>query len=137
MSVRIYVHAYPAQSFRGRIARLEEVLDAATRTVRVRIDVPNQSALLRPEMYATAEIDLGSSQTGIFVPQEAVQDVRGKPVVFVRNATETFEVRLVQTGRDLAGAVEITHGIRPGEEVATKGTFILKSEFLKSSLTEE
>ncbi len=137
MPVRVYVQAYGRQPFHGRIGKLGESLDPATRTVRVRVDVPNPAGRLKPEMYATTEIDLGGSESGVFVPQGATQEVRGQVVVFVQSAPDRFEVRPVETGRTLDGAVEIARGLRPGETVAVRGTFILKSEFLKASLAEE
>ncbi|HWQ56746.1 MAG TPA: efflux RND transporter periplasmic adaptor subunit [Bryobacteraceae bacterium] len=137
MPVRIYVQAYGGHPFPGSVGKLGESLDPATRTVKVRVDVPNADGRLKPEMYATAEIELGASDTAVFVPEEATQEVRGQLVVFVRTAEDRFEVRPVQTGRTLDGAVEIVRGLTAGEVVAARGTFILKSEYLKGSLAGE
>ena len=137
MPVRIFVQAYGTRAFSGRIARLGESLDPATRTVKVRVDVPNPAGLLKPEMYATTEIALGGSESAVFVPEEATQEVRGQTVVFVRTGENRFEARPIQTGRTLDGDVEIVRGLKAGETVAARGTFILKSEFLKASLAEE
>jgi multidrug efflux pump subunit AcrA (membrane-fusion protein) len=137
MQARVYVQAYGREAFAGRIGKLGEAFDPTTRTVKVRIDVPNRGGKLKPEMYANAEIEIGGSKPSVFVPQEAAQEVRGETVVFVRTAADRFEVRPVQLGRPLDGSVEVTRGVRPGERVATKGAFILKTEFLKASLSEE
>jgi cobalt-zinc-cadmium efflux system membrane fusion protein len=137
MPVSVYVQAYPNRPFRGRIGQLGEELDATTRTVRVRVDVPNERGLLKPEMYATAEIELGGTERALFVPQEALQEVNGQTVVFVRRHAERFEVRPVQPGRTLGSAVEIAGGIQAGDAVVTRGTFLIKSQLLKSSLEEE
>lgn len=137
MPVRIFVQAYGTRAFSGRIARLGESLDPATRTVKVRVDVPNPAGLLKPEMYASTEIALGGSESAVFVPEEATQEVRGQTVVFVRTGENRFEARPIQTGRTLDGDVEIVRGLKAGETVAARGTFILKSEFLKASLAEE
>jgi cobalt-zinc-cadmium efflux system membrane fusion protein len=137
MPVRISVQAYGKQAFPGRIGKLGETLDPATRTVKVRVDLPNPGGKLKPEMYASTEIDLGGSETAVFVPQEATQEVRGQTVVFVRSGPARFELRPVQTGRTLDGDIEIVRGLNGGEAVAARGTFILKSEFLKASLAED
>jgi membrane fusion protein, heavy metal efflux system len=137
MPARIFVQAWPDQAFPGRIGKLGEALDPATRTLKVRIDVPNPSGKLKPEMYATSEIDVGSSRAGVFVPEEALQEVRGQIVVFVQTGPETFEARPVETGQALGGSREIRRGLRSGDRVATRGAFILKSEYLKATLSGE
>ena len=137
MPVTVHVQAYPNENFLGRIGKLGESLDPATRTVKVRVDVPNSRGRLKPEMYATTEIELGVSDSAIFVPAAAIQEMRGEQVVFQRTAPDRFEPRHVEPGRSVEGAVEIVRGLKGGEEIATAGSFILKSEYLKASLKEE
>jgi cobalt-zinc-cadmium efflux system membrane fusion protein len=137
MPVRVFVQAYPDRPFAGRIGKLGEALDPATRMVRVRVDVPNPAGMLKPEMYATAEIDLGGSATGLFVPAEAPQELRGQTVVFVCKGEDRFEARPVEIGPAAGGAVQVTRGLRAGDQVASYGSFILKSEFLKATLSGE
>jgi cobalt-zinc-cadmium efflux system membrane fusion protein len=137
MPARVAVQAYPNRAFGGRIGKLGEALDPATRTVQVRIDLPNRAGLLKPEMYATAEIELGGSDVGVFIPAEAPQELRGQTVVFVRNGSEEFEARPVELGPSLGGSVQVIRGLKPGDHVVSSGSFILKSEFLKASLAEE
>ncbi|MEO8658308.1 MAG: efflux RND transporter periplasmic adaptor subunit [Bryobacteraceae bacterium] len=137
MPAKVTVQAYGLTAFRGRIGKLGESLDPTTRTVKVRIDLPNPGGKLKPEMYAAAEIEIGGSEPSVFVPQGATQDVRGETVVFVQTAPDRFEVRPVQVGRSLDGSFEVTRGLRAGDHVATRGAFVLKSEFLKASMSEE
>jgi membrane fusion protein, heavy metal efflux system len=137
MPVRVSVVAWPDRPFPGKIGKIGESLDASTRTVKVQVDLLNRSERLKPEMYATAEIGIGTSKPAVFVPEEATQEVRGQKVVFVRTGPDHFEVRPVETGRTLDGAVEIRRGVCAGEPVATSGTFILKSEYLKATLSGE
>jgi multidrug efflux pump subunit AcrA (membrane-fusion protein) len=137
MPVRVYVQAYGAEAFRGRIGKLGETLDPATRTIKVRVELPNPGGRLKPEMYASTEIELGGSERAVFVPEEAIQEVRGRQAVFVRSAADRFEVRPVEPGRSVGDATEIRRGLQPGEWIAVRGSFILKSEFLKSSLADE
>lgn len=134
MPAQVFVQAWPEEPFHGRIGHIGESLDAATRTVQVRINLPNRTRRLKPEMYATAEIALGIGKAAVFVPEDSLQEIRGQQVVFVRTGADWFEVRPVEIGRKLNGALEIRRGVRAGELVATKGTFILKSEYLKAAL---
>lgn len=137
MPVRVYVQAWDKEPFAGRLAKLGESLDPQTRTVKVRVSLPNPAGRLKPEMYATAEIDVGASRQAIFISADATQEVRGETIVFVRTAPDRFEARHVETGRTIDRSLEIVRGIRPGEQVAVSGAFVLKSEYLKASLSDE
>lgn len=137
MPVKVYVQAYGTKAFPGRISRLDEELDPTTRTIKARVEVPNPHGQLKPEMYATAEILLGSSEPALFIPQEAVQELDGQPSVFVRTAPDRFAPRPVQIGRSLDGSVEVLRGLRPGEVVVIRGGYVLKSQLLKGALSEE
>jgi cobalt-zinc-cadmium efflux system membrane fusion protein len=137
MPVRVFVQAYPNRPFRGRVAKLGDELDPTTRTVKVRVVLPNRGGLLKPEMYATAEIEMGGTEAALFVPQAAIQEVSGQAAVFVRRSADRFELRPVEPGRILEGVQEIAGGLKGGEAVVTRGAFLLKSQLLKSSLAEE
>jgi cobalt-zinc-cadmium efflux system membrane fusion protein len=73
----------------------------------------------------------------VFLPEEAIQDVDGVPAVFVRRAGTEFEARTVKTGPDLDGETEILEGLKPGEAVVVKGSFLLKSQLLRSAIEEK
>ena len=137
MPVNISTQAYPEQPFPGRISKVGEELDPSTRTIKVRIDLQNPKGRLKPEMYADAEIQVGRAGPALTLPSEAIQDLRGDTVVFVRVAPDRFEVRPVRTGRMINGSIEIVSGLKSGDPVAVKSAFILKSEFLKASLSGE
>jgi len=96
--VRIEVRAYPDREFRGRILKLGEQLDPTTRTLQIRIGVPNPQGLLKPEMYATASLPEGGKRAVVFLPEEAIQDINGIPAVFVRKSPTQFEARTVRPG---------------------------------------
>ena len=135
-SVRIQVRAYPERDFPGRILQLGEKLDADTRTLQVRILVPNPEGRLKPEMYAEASVQGPGTRSVVFVPEEAVQEVNGIPVVFVRNTSDQFATRIVKTGQHRDGETEILEGLMAGENVVVKGSFLLKSQILKSAIQE-
>jgi cobalt-zinc-cadmium efflux system membrane fusion protein len=134
MPATIRVRAYPGAAFDGQVLQLGPQLDPATRTLTVRVLIPNLDGRLRPEMYATAEIARGASRTALFVPEVAVQTLNGESVVFVRRANSDFEVRPVKAGARADGQVEIAEGLRDGEEVVAGGAFVVKSQFLTRSL---
>jgi membrane fusion protein, heavy metal efflux system len=136
-AVRVRVRAYPDRKFSGRVLRLGEQLDPATRTLRVHVLVPNQHGLLKPEMFANAEIDRPSSREVVVVPESAIQDMNGHKIVFVRVAPGRFAVRPVQTVPSGAGQAEVVAGLQANEPVVVQGAFVLKSHLLRSSLAEE
>jgi cobalt-zinc-cadmium efflux system membrane fusion protein len=137
MPVTIHVRAYPDVTFGGQIVQLGPQLDPATRTLTVRVLVPNRDGRLRPEMYATAEIARGASRSALFVPEDSVQNLNGNSVVFVRRLNSEFEARPVKSGARVNHEVEIVDGLHDGEEVVTDGAFVVKSQFLTRSLVQE
>jgi cobalt-zinc-cadmium efflux system membrane fusion protein len=134
--VQIEARAWPGRNFRGRILKLGEQLDAETRTLQVRILVPNPGGLLKPEMYATARLRETGRHIGFFVPDEAVQEINGVDVVFVRRASNEFEARIVKAGGHGEGETEILLGLAASEAVVVKGGFLLKSQLLKNTIQD-
>jgi cobalt-zinc-cadmium efflux system membrane fusion protein len=134
--VRVRVRAYPDREFAGRILKLGEQLDPSTRTLQIRILVPNQQGLLKPEMYATAMLQHSGRRSAVFVPENAIQDIDGVTAVFVRRAQNDFEARSVKTGQHMDTETEILEGLQPGEAVVVKGSFLLKSRLLKSAIKD-
>lgn len=137
MWARVKVQAYPDRAFAGRVTKIDEKLDPETRTVQVRVEVDNRNGLLKPEMYAGVELDAGGSEQGLFVLQVAVQDMNGQSTVFVEKTVGRFEARAVETGETMEGLIRIRGGLKAGERVAGQGSFILKSQLMKSTLAEE
>lgn len=135
--VRVSVQAYSGRAFPGRISRIGDQLDPATRTVQVRVELANPHGMLKPEMYATAELALGSTAAAVFVPETSIQEIDGQPAVFVRVAPERFAARPVERGEVIDGFVRIPSGLRSGEWIAATGSFVLKSQLLKGSLSDE
>ena len=136
MPVKIRVRAYPDVTFDGEVVQLGPQLDRATRTLTVRVLVPNRDGRLRPEMYATAEIVRGASRSALFVPEVSLQNLNSNPVVFVRRHNSEFEARAVKSGATVDHEVEIVEGLKDGEEVVTAGAFVVKSQFLTRSMQE-
>jgi cobalt-zinc-cadmium efflux system membrane fusion protein len=91
MPVTLSVRAYPGVTFGGQIVQLGPQLDPATRTLTVRVLVPNKDGRLRPEMYATANIAGGASRNALFVPEVSVTEPQRQPGGF--RASPQFGVR--------------------------------------------
>jgi cobalt-zinc-cadmium efflux system membrane fusion protein len=135
--VELRVAAYPGETFAGRISFVGDTVNPKTRRVTVRCQVPNADGRLKPEMYAALTLSAGEPRSVLAVPSGAVQEIRGRPIVFVQTAEGSFERRDVAVGPEVEGLVEVRSGLDEGEPVATTGSFLLKSELLKGTLTEE
>ncbi len=134
----IAVSAFPELKLKGRITYIADQVNETTRTVKARIEVANPGRKLKPEMFATAELALAADAPAVLaVPEDAVQDLDGKKVLFIAEKANEFAARQVQLGRAAQGKVEILSGVQEGERYAIKGSFILKSEVKKNEMTDE
>ena len=125
-----------SEELAGRVAMLGDVLDPQTRTVPVRISVPNPRMELRPGMFVTVGVAEGQSKPAVFVPEDAVQEVNGVPSIFTTADGETFQLRAITAGVHNGGMVLVREGLQPGEKIVVRGAFMVKSELLKGSVGE-
>ncbi len=126
---RITFPALPGRTFEGRVDQVGLQVDAESRTVPIRLTLPNPEGLLRPGMSATGAIDLGGVGADIVAVHAAsLQRLEEQWVVFLPRGEGAFEIRTVGRGRDLGGEVEIVSGVAPGETVVVEGAFLLKAE---------
>jgi membrane fusion protein, heavy metal efflux system len=125
------------QRFSGRVTNLGQQFDPTTRLMQIRIELQNTGSLLRPEMLATAELPLGITTAKLLVPQDAIQQVNGQEVVFIQTTANRFAAHAVRIGDTIQNKVQILEGLRAGDRVVTRGSFILKSQLLKSSIGGE
>lgn len=134
----VIVGAFPDLKLKGRITYIADLVDQTTRTVKARVEVANPGRKLKPEMFATIELALAADAPPVLaVPEDAIQELDGKKVVFVVEEKDEFAARPVQPGRSASGLVEIVSGLKEGENYAIKGSFILKSEIKKSEMKDE
>ncbi len=126
--VDVIASAYPHAIFQGTITYVSDMLDSATRTMRLRVTVPNSDLLLKPEMFATVRVYAAATPEALTVPIEAVQNGPTGTMVFVQRGTNDFEVRMVKVGSEQGEVVTVVEGVSAGEQVVTKGSFVLKSE---------
>jgi cobalt-zinc-cadmium efflux system membrane fusion protein len=132
-AARVTLAAFPGRQFEGRVSAVGREVESASRSVDVRIELPNPSGELRPGMSATAFIPVGEdSRMLLTVPVAALQRVGETWVVFLEREEGAFEIRVVGRGRDLGAEVEIVSGLKAGEEVVVEGAFLLKAEAEKT-----
>lgn len=126
--VEVRLNAYPDEVFHGKVTYVADVLDAATRTMNVRIELLNPDHILKPEMYATVRVYSSPSRDVLAVPETAIQRDRDRYFVFVQLDPHTFAARDVRLGDSNGKQVAILDGLREGEQIVMDGGFILKSE---------
>lgn len=126
--VEFTLSAFPGKKFSGRISFIDPIINATTRTARVRVDVANSAQEMKPEMYATARVSapLKGYKDQIIVPQTAILWTGKRAVVYVRQLgtdIPTFLMREITLGPSLGGAYEVLDGLSDGEEIVTNGVF--------------
>lgn len=137
--VVLTTESYPEERFRGTVTYIGALFNEQTRTVPARVEIPNQQERLKPGMFATAIIMARerSGATGLIVPESAIQKVEADSVVFIPGGDGMFTKRKVTIGNKGEGWVEVSDGVREGEQVVTEGSFTLKSELLRDALAGE
>ncbi|MCC7261201.1 MAG: efflux RND transporter periplasmic adaptor subunit [Candidatus Latescibacteria bacterium] len=135
--VEVAVDAYPVKKFQGTLTYVGAMLDEQTRTVEARVEIANAEGALKPGMFARVALQTEIFSDALAVPAAALQREGEGQVVFVAQDDTSFVQRVVQVGRAFDGWIEITKGLQAGEQVATEGSFILKSELAKASFGEE
>jgi RND family efflux transporter MFP subunit len=114
---------------RGRVGYIDPRVDQATRTAKVRVEVPNAGGTLRLGMFAQVAFEAAAGRSGLVVPRQAVQAVGERSVVYIATTDEgRFEERTVRLGNSSADAVEVLDGVRAGERVVSDGSFYLRAE---------
>ncbi|OGW59521.1 MAG: hypothetical protein A2V83_09665 [Nitrospirae bacterium RBG_16_64_22] len=120
---------FPGEKFWGTVVFVYPFLQAETRTTKVRIEFPNPTGRLKPEMYATVEIHVHEKERKTpAVPESAVLDSGKRQVVFVDHGEGRFEAREVTTGARGDGYVQVLKGVKEGEKVVTSANFLLDAE---------
>ena len=123
------VVSVPGKTFEGEVIFVHPHVDPMTRTVMVRLVIPNESMALRPGMYATVQIRAELATDAVLVPREAIIDSGTRQIAFLARDEGHFEPRTVKTGVMAPdGTVQVLEGLTPGEIVVTSGQFLLDAE---------
>lgn len=140
-----FAHTGHAEGDAGVVAWVSPTADEKTRTVAVRVDLPNPDGTHRANTFGTARVILREERNAVIVPSEAVHWEGDCNVVFVRDrnferpgSPKVFHVRTVRPGgQDVTAGVPVTEiaaGVLPGEWVAVTNSGVLRSELLKNNL---
>lgn len=124
-----------APIFSGKVELVSYSVNTTTRTVRVRADLKNIDERLRANQYGRAIITVGPDRRAVVVPRMSVQADGGQEFVFRPLGDRRYRTQRVRTQpTERSDEVEIVFGLKPGDEVVTTGSFLLKSELLKANL---
>lgn len=134
---QITVNAFPGEEFHGKVAFIYPTLNAQTRTVQVRIELPNPQGRLRPAMYASVLLAAGSDRAPVLtVPASAVLQSGIRQVVLVELGEGRYQPREVRIGRRGDEQVQVLEGLSDGERVVTSANFLIDAESnLKAALS--
>lgn len=122
----VQLQGLPGETFKGRVGYLYPTLDEASRTLRVRIELPNSGARLRPGMYASVVL-AGQTHEALSVPSESVIATGTRKVVIVKEE-HGFRPVEITTGQERDGRTEILNGLSESENVVVSGQFLIDSE---------
>jgi RND family efflux transporter MFP subunit len=126
LAADVDVDAFPDEVFKGRVARIAPVLDPATRTAEMEVEVPNGDFRLKPGMYARVRFVVDHRKDALTVPRNAIVDVEGERGVYVAQPDNTVKFQRVTTGLEEEELVEVATGLAEGTKVVTTGAGALR-----------
>jgi Cu(I)/Ag(I) efflux system membrane fusion protein len=135
--VSVDIQAYPGQRWAGRVMYIYPEVDAATRTARIRVELPNAGMRLKPGMFATIHLEgaLRGGTAVVTVPRSAVLATGQRSIAFLRTPGGMLEPREVVTGAATDDRIEIISGLAAGDTVVASATFLVDAESnLRSAL---
>ncbi|MGH7592595.1 MAG: efflux RND transporter periplasmic adaptor subunit, partial [Gemmatimonadales bacterium] len=115
------------RTWRGTVAFIQPTADSLTRTLTARVDVANTDGTLRSGMYATVDVGSTGAPT-LTVPLTAVLPTGRRNLVFVNRGDGRFVPRDVQVGARNDSLIEVTFGLKAGDEVVASATYLVDSE---------
>ena len=134
-SAVVRARGFPGREFAGAINVIYPQINKETRTARARVELPNPELLLIHDMYVDADIDTGSPEAVLTIPESAVMDTGNRQAVLIDKGEGRFEPREVRLGHRGDGYVEVLRGIADGEPVVVSANFLIDAESnLKAAL---
>lgn len=126
LAAEVQLQSLPGEVFKGKVSYLYPTLNEVSRTLQVRIELPNRQNHLRPGMYANV-VFTGQTHDALSVPTESIIATGKRNVVIMKEANGYRPVE-VETGQEREGYTEILSGLSEGEEVVSSGQFLIDSE---------
>lgn len=131
----VRARSFPGKEFLGKINVIYPQITKETRTARVRVELSNPQLLLIHDMYVDAEIETGSAESVLAIPESAVLDSGSRQAVLVDKGEGRFEPREVKLGHRGEGYVEVREGLAEDDPVVTSANFLIDAESnLKAAL---
>jgi hypothetical protein len=121
------VDAYPGQKFKGRIARVAPVLDPATRTATMEVEIPNPDGKLKPGMYARINLTVDEHKNVLMVPKTAVVDFANDRGVWVPNDSDRATFAPLKLGIENTEAFEVLDGLKEGAKFVNNGASAVRN----------
>lgn len=126
-SAQMQLSYQPGKTWRGKVTYVYPTLDPKTRTIKVRLEFPNPSYELKPDMYADVQLKVNYGIETL-VPSEAVLNSGTRQVVFIAKPNGYFEPRDIKIGDQFDGQTVVLAGLKPGEKIVASGNFLIDSE---------
>lgn len=126
-AARAELAAFPGRTFTGRVTAILPTAQADSRTLQVRMELPNRDGQLKPGMFATVHL-AASATPALVVPSEAVIRTGKRDLVMLAGTAGHYQPVEVRTGREAGGRTEILAGLSEGDRVVASGQFLLDSE---------
>jgi RND family efflux transporter MFP subunit len=122
----VAVDAFPGEKFRGHIAHVAPVLDPATRTAQIEVEIDNPQFRLKPGMYAKVDFTVEHKENTLVVPANAIVDLNGQKGVFLPDEGDVAKFKPVTVGMMNPSQVEVATGLAEGQRVVTTGAAALR-----------
>jgi Cu(I)/Ag(I) efflux system membrane fusion protein len=125
--VEVRLSAFPGETRQGRVSAILPQASSDTRTLKLRIELPNPQGLLRAGMFAQVRL-AGDEREALVVPSDAVIRTGQRAVVYVVTAPGRYEPVEVRVGREFGQQLEVLQGLQAGQQVVVSGQFLIDSE---------
>ena len=126
--VKLEFTSLPGQEVFGEIDFVSPVLDEHSRTLKIRTTIQNTTGKLKPGMIANATLNIKINGTPLVIPRNAIIDTGTRKVTWVRMSGRKFQAKVISTGYESDGYVEVKKGLFEGEEVVIEGNFLLDAQ---------
>jgi len=123
--VEITVSAYPGETWTGKVAQVSDAVDPTTRTLKLRIVMPNPSRKFKPDMFAGIRVHRHQTQA-MLIPSSAVLHEGGDTAVMVQTAAGKYERRLIEERPLNPQETVVVKGLNPGDQIVTEGAALLR-----------
>ena len=128
IGVEVRAAAFPGTTFKGQVTAILPEVNAATRTLKARIEASNPGGRLVPGMFATVNLTPSSRREMLVVPSEAVIATGKRTVVMLAQGDGRFAPVDVEIGTEANGQTEVRKGLQEGQKVVASGQFLIDSE---------